>query len=532
MGIEDVVGLTGPRPYVGDDRRQLLAAPSRTGGRSFARAGGVLLVAWLVLSLLAARFDVLDGFEVATLSRTIDAATMAIALVASTLTIVHWRLSRDARALWIGVGFALLAVASVGISELLSVADISEIDSQVLAWMRPASMVVVLLVLTQALRTPQVDMRLQPIMLYTAAFCAVGALTLVFQLLPPVSALWAGVQEPLPTEATSPWAPGLTALLWVILATAYCMAGFRRSRHLLTYSGLLLYGLTLAELARVVTIESGDQWLVVASVMRALAVSVGLLGITTELRLIFARLSSRLFEVNLEHQTVQAQHRADLETARERAHEARNALTAIEGATKTLERYRDDLGDEQQRVLAQAVSTEVARLQNLVSDSGTERQTVVFRLSDVIRSQVMLAQSRGMTVLTEVPTDLFAKGLPNETAEALQNLLTNAERHAPGSPVTVRARADRSYVTVRVEDRGRGVAPQLRQKVFERGERSSQAEGSGLGLYVASRLFAEQGGDLWYEDHPAGGACFAFRLPAEDMRSEDDRPSSAALTSS
>lgn len=531
MGIEDVVGLTGPRPYVGDDRRQLLAAPSRAGGRSFARAGGVLLGAWVVLSVLAARLAVFDGLQVLALSRTIDAATMAIALVASTLTVVHWRLSRDARALWIGVGFALLSIASVGISELLSLADISELDSMLLAWMRPASMVVVLAVLAQALRTPQVDMRLQPLLLYGAAFCAVGALTLIFQLLPTVSALWAGAQEPLPTYATSPWAPGLTAVLWVVLATAYCLTGFRRSRHLLTYSGLLLYGLTLSELARVVTLDYGTTWLLVASIMRALAVSVGLLGITTELRLIFARLSSRLFEVNLEHQTVQAQHRADLETARERAHEARNALTAIEGATKTLERYRDDLGDEQQRVLAQAVSAEVARLQGLVSDSGDERQTVVFRISDVISSQVTLAQSRGMTVLTEVPSDLFAKGLPNETAEALQNLLTNAERHAPGSPVTVRARADSSYVTVRVEDRGGGVAPHLRNRVFERGERSSPAQGSGLGLYVASRLFAEQGGDLWYEDHPAGGACFAFRLPVEDTAATNSTGSHALSSS-
>src|SRR5690606_35807779 len=52
--------------------------------------------------------------------------------------------------------------------------------------------------------------------------------------------------------------------------------------------------------------------------------------------------------------------------AQERAHEARNALVAIEGAVRTLERHHDALPPGLRHELSAAVSAEVARLQQLV----------------------------------------------------------------------------------------------------------------------------------------------------------------------
>ena len=59
----------------------------------------------------------------------------------------------------------------------------------------------------------------------------------------------------------------------------------------------------------------------------------------------------------------------------------------------------------------------------------------------------------------------------------------------------------------------------MRRSIFERSRRGSTSdgvEGSGLGLYVASRLMREQGGDLWVTDNPGGGAAFVMSLPAPD----------------
>ena len=60
-------------------------------------------------------------------------------------------------------------------------------------------------------------------------------------------------------------------------------------------------------------------------------------------------------------------------------------------------------------------------------------------------------------------------------------------------------------MTLSVADRGPGVTPAQRSALFERGTRSAETGGAGLGLFVARRLMAEQGGALWFEPRPGGG---------------------------
>jgi signal transduction histidine kinase len=104
-------------------------------------------------------------------------------------------------------------------------------------------------------------------------------------------------------------------------------------------------------------------------------------------------------------------------------------------------------------------------------------------------------------------------GRANELVEVVQTLLDNARDHAPRSSVVVRAQREGDRILVRVEDRGPGVAPSSRDRIFQRGVTSSRT-GSGLGLYVARRLVREQGGDLWLEDRLGGGSSFVVSLPA------------------
>jgi signal transduction histidine kinase len=71
---------------------------------------------------------------------------------------------------------------------------------------------------------------------------------------------------------------------------------------------------------------------------------------------------------------------------------------------------------------------------------------------------------------------------------------------------------------VSVEDRGRGIAPELRERIFERFVRgdqgSSGAPGTGLGLYISRQLAARHGGRLELDHSEAGkGSRFSLRLP-------------------
>jgi len=93
--------------------------------------------------------------------------------------------------------------------------------------------------------------------------------------------------------------------------------------------------------------------------------------------------------------------------------------------------------------------------------------------------------------------------------QALRDILTNAARYSPaGSPIVVEClQGSSGRVRVAITDRGRGIPAEERQRVMRRFERGSEAygePGSGLGLYVASRIVSAHGGALLLEDGEDG----------------------------
>lgn len=103
---------------------------------------------------------------------------------------------------------------------------------------------------------------------------------------------------------------------------------------------------------------------------------------------------------------------------------------------------------------------------------------------------------------------------------ALSNLVGNALKYSPEeSTVTVRLQADAlpGKIAVRVEDRGPGVAPADRERIFDKFFRSAadqRVPGAGLGLHLARDLARRHGGDVTLEPEDARpGAVFTLSLP-------------------
>jgi signal transduction histidine kinase len=82
----------------------------------------------------------------------------------------------------------------------------------------------------------------------------------------------------------------------------------------------------------------------------------------------------------------------------------------------------------------------------------------------------------------------------------LYNLLTNALRHTPSDgSVAVVVEPDATEIRVSVEDTGEGM---------------KAMDGGGLGLVITQGLVLAQGGRVWAENRPGGGARVSFTLPA------------------
>ncbi len=102
---------------------------------------------------------------------------------------------------------------------------------------------------------------------------------------------------------------------------------------------------------------------------------------------------------------------------------------------------------------------------------------------------------------------------------AVENLLDNARKHSGSGQIVLRARAERESVRIEVRDRGRGIPPEQRAKVFEPFERLESvngAGGAGLGLAIVREIARGHGGEaraLAPED--GVGARLELELPLE-----------------
>ena len=143
-------------------------------------------------------------------------------------------------------------------------------------------------------------------------------------------------------------------------------------------------------------------------------------------------------------------------------------------------------------------------------------------LSALVDSLEQEARSRGITVSVAVDASRFRAVRavdPIAFEQVVDNLLLNAFKHSAASQVIVRLSSDDDSWTVEVEDNGRGIALEDQQSIFEKfavAAHSSRGAGTGLGLWIVTRLVQAMGGDMALTSAPGTGSVFALRIPDVD----------------
>ena len=155
-----------------------------------------------------------------------------------------------------------------------------------------------------------------------------------------------------------------------------------------------------------------------------------------------------------------------------------------------------------------------AAMRRLISDTSLGRV-----VTSCVRALQAEATARGVLIEVDVDDELPpVRCAEDHVQRVLLNLLTNALRHTPSDgSVVVLAQAMGGEVHVLVEDTGEGLSLEASERMFERfwrGDPSrSRAHGNaGLGLAIARGLVEAQGGRVWAENRPEGGARVAFSL--------------------
>ncbi|HMF08524.1 MAG TPA: ATP-binding protein, partial [Thermoanaerobaculia bacterium] len=144
-------------------------------------------------------------------------------------------------------------------------------------------------------------------------------------------------------------------------------------------------------------------------------------------------------------------------------------------------------------------------------------------LNMLIREVLDLAQSdlitKNVTVLRQLARDLPPiRGDRVQIQQVLLNLIVNAcEAMAAGRSDNRKLRiltdvGENDTVHLEVRDSGPGVAPEMRDRIFDP-FLTTKNMGLGLGLTICRSLVAAHGGSLWHTPNEAGGASFHVALP-------------------
>ncbi len=212
------------------------------------------------------------------------------------------------------------------------------------------------------------------------------------------------------------------------------------------------------------------------------------------------------------------------------SHQLRAPLTNMNGAVEHIMANCGAMNSTCVRMLG-IMNQQVDRLDRLVRDvlntAAIESGELALHpepvsILPIVQQVVEQIRARTAVRAFQIP---IKPGLPlifadrDRVAEVLANLCDNADKYSPPKKeIIVETRADETEATIAVRDFGKGIPPNDLERVFDKFYRtdssdSQTAYGYGLGLYVCRQLIQAQGGRIWAENHPEGGAVFSFTLP-------------------
>jgi signal transduction histidine kinase len=224
-------------------------------------------------------------------------------------------------------------------------------------------------------------------------------------------------------------------------------------------------------------------------------------------------------------------------------HEFQTPLSTLSASIELLLDAAGDLSPGELRTLLKPAHLSVLGLQNLVNNlltsSAIEAGQFTLRLRPTNLHQVIADALRLVQPLFERRRQSFALGEPSDFAGyaeiqadparltlALVNLLSNAAKYSPiGAAIDLSIDRTRGpepesggdWLRIAVADRGPGVLPADRARLFHRFARLDAPEGdqqsTGIGLFVVKTTVEAHGGRLGVDDRPGGGAVFWFELP-------------------
>jgi signal transduction histidine kinase len=203
------------------------------------------------------------------------------------------------------------------------------------------------------------------------------------------------------------------------------------------------------------------------------------------------------------------------------AHEVRNPLGIIKTSTEVV-RNRAKLAGSEDRMLGYVID-EVRRIETLVRDfldfaqpkapvtTELPMRAIIDRVAAIAAPE--LSRRKVTIAVTDTSGGATILGDPDQLHQACLNLVLNAMDAMPdGGTIDVQVTAKEGWVSLTIRDEGPGVAPDIREQIFNPFF-TTKAKGTGLGLAKVQTVAESHGGSASCASEPERGASFTLTLP-------------------
>lgn len=296
------------------------------------------------------------------------------------------------------------------------------------------------------------------------------------------------------------------------------------------------HSLILGGLAALAVLAIGlAAWLMYRSAERLRADLAVRKRIGTELETLLEERTRLATELAERADEAEAANRAKSTFLAKMSHELRTPLNHIMGFTTILQReVQGPRGQDHLHKVEQASQRLLELINSILDVSSIESGKITLALRDFGLAELLeearqglaeaaAAKGIGVQVVSDPALPARLHGDPERIRQVLNGLLDNAIKFSEQGPVILRAHrvpSDDGNVRVRFEvsDQGIGVAPELRDnlfQIFNQGDNSSTRRygGAGLGLALCKRLVALMLGEIGCTSAPGDGSTFWFTLP-------------------
>ena len=216
------------------------------------------------------------------------------------------------------------------------------------------------------------------------------------------------------------------------------------------------------------------------------------------------------------------------------SHELRTPAAVIKGYIEFIERYGttdETLLKENLKMIGSEAQNMQALLENLLFLSRTDqnRQRLNKKvldlddiIGDVMSKMKTVIKTHAVELLKNDPVKIF--GDETTIRQMIRIFLDNAVKYTPtGGSIRVRSIVDGKKILLSISDSGIGIAPENKQKIFDRFFRIdsedlvSEANGSGLGLSIAKWIADNHGIKISVDSTLGEGTTFTLTIPVAEL---------------